>query len=250
MTRVFQLANVLELVIDGLDQGALAEQNFIQEGEQARLHLFFEFGDELHSLGPELREEGLGDGAPIPHQFAEHPAGQLRYGFAIIDVAWSEHNGQQVPTVATHQMDFAAVEPARAGDPALGYILENLVRFNAQVVTDFQWCGVNEGEAGAAPQAGGEKGRQREQRFRFQLYEARIADALGKGASEMETDILKIEGLESPKAGGLEEDKNSHHFAHTQGGLPSAVILTDFYPVPLQGREHLAAELVTIIEQV
>ena len=63
----------------------------------------------------------------------------------------------------------------------------------------------------------------------------------------MEADILKREGLESAKAGGLEEEENRHHFAHTQCGLPSPVILTSLYPVRLQAREHLAAELVTVL---
>jgi hypothetical protein len=116
-------------------------------------------------------------------------------------------------------------------------------------VADFERGRVNEGESCAAAQAGGEKDSQWQQNLRFQLDKARIADPVRKGASEMEADILKIEGLESAKAGGLEEDKNSHHFAHTQCGLPSPVSLTYLYPVRLQEREHLAAELVTIIEQ-
>ena len=69
-------------------------------------------------------------------------------------------------------MDFEAREPARAGDPALGYVLENLVGFDAQVVADLEGRRVNEGEARTATQAGGEKGCQREQRFRCQFDEA------------------------------------------------------------------------------
>jgi hypothetical protein len=90
MTRMFQLADVLELVIDGLDQSALAKQNFIQEWEQAGLHVFFEFGDQMHALGPELREEGLGDVAAIATQFAEplsgrrcQVGGRMRYGGGV-----------------------------------------------------------------------------------------------------------------------------------------------------------------------
>ena len=139
MACVFQLANVLELIIDGLDQGALAEQNFIPEREQARVHLFFEFGDELYPLSPELRAEGLGDVATIPNQLAEQAASKFRHGLAVIDVARSEPDGQEIPTVVNDQMDFEAIDPARAGDPALGYVLENPVGFNAQVVADLEW---------------------------------------------------------------------------------------------------------------
>ena len=64
-------------------------------------------------------------------------------------------------------MDFEAIEPARAREPALGYVLENLMRFDAQVVTDFQGRRVNEREAGAAPEAGGEKDCEGQQGFCF-----------------------------------------------------------------------------------
>ena len=130
MAGMFQLANVLELIIDGLDQGARAEQNFIQ----ARLHLFWEFGDELYPLRAELREEGLGDVTPIPKQFAEQAASKLRHGLAVIDVARRELHGQESPAVVNDERHFEALEPARAGDPALSYVLENLMRFDTQVV--------------------------------------------------------------------------------------------------------------------
>jgi hypothetical protein len=138
MACVFELANVLELLIDGLEQGALAEQHFIPEREPTRLPLFFAFGAELDSRLPELSEEGLGEVAPLSHQFTEQPASKCRHGLAVIDVAWSKPDGQQLPAVVNDQRDFEAVEPARAGDPALGYILENLMRVDAQGVTDFQ----------------------------------------------------------------------------------------------------------------
>src|SRR5262245_3088050 len=106
MPRMFQLANVFELVVDGLNQSALAEQNFIQEREQAGLHLFFEFGDEWDSLIPKLSDEGLGDVAALPHQLAKQAASKFRHGRAVIDVARSEHNGPKLPAVVNDQRDF------------------------------------------------------------------------------------------------------------------------------------------------
>ena len=76
MARVFELANVFELVMDGFDSHPFAEQNFIPEREQTRPHIFFEFGDELDSLVPKLREESLGNGAAIANEFAEHLSGR------------------------------------------------------------------------------------------------------------------------------------------------------------------------------
>ena len=86
MAGMFELTNVLELVVDGFNQSPLAEQNFILEREQAGLHLFFEFGEELDSAVPKLGEEGLGEVAALANEFAEQPAGQCRHGLTVIDV--------------------------------------------------------------------------------------------------------------------------------------------------------------------
>jgi hypothetical protein len=123
------------------------------------------------------------------------------------------------------------------------------MRFDAQVVTDFQGGGVKEGEAGAAPEAGGEKGGQGQQGFRFHLHTARITDALRKGAGEMDADMVEVERLEMPKTGGLEEDQNRHHFAPTQCGVSDAVLLPLGDLRGLNARKELPTELVAIIEE-
>jgi hypothetical protein len=39
--------------------------------------------------------------------------------------------------LANAQRAFEAIEPARAGNPALSYVLETLMRFAAEVMADF-----------------------------------------------------------------------------------------------------------------
>src|SRR5262245_44489182 len=99
------------------------------------------------------------------------------------------------------------------------------MRFDAQVVADLERGRVNEGEARAAAEAGGEKGRQWQQGLGFQLDKAGIAEPVGKGAGEMVTDIVKVEHLESAKAGGLKENEQGHDFAHAQRGVSGSVLL-------------------------
>ena len=137
MAGVLELTQVLELSMDGLDQGPFAEQTCIQEREHAGVPRLLELGEELPSWVPKLREQGLGEGAAIANEFAAQTAGKLRDGRAVIDGARSKPAGQQGPAVVNDQRDCEALDPARAGDSALGSVLENLRRFEAQVMTDF-----------------------------------------------------------------------------------------------------------------
>src|SRR5215208_4168815 len=116
-------------------------------------------------------------------------------------------------------------------------------------MTDFQGCRVNEGEAGAAPKAGSEKGRQGHQGFRLQLHKARIADTLGKGAGQMDADMVEVERREIAKTGGLKEDQDRHHFADTQCGVSDAVLLPFGDLRGLEAGNELPTALITIIEE-
>jgi hypothetical protein len=49
------------LVIDGLNNGAFPEQDFIHEIDETIFHIFLAFGNELQSLSIKLVKEFLGD---------------------------------------------------------------------------------------------------------------------------------------------------------------------------------------------
>jgi hypothetical protein len=56
MTCVFDLTHILELIDDGLDEGALAWEQPVGEVETLIAHVFAQFGDEAQPL---LKEEPL-----------------------------------------------------------------------------------------------------------------------------------------------------------------------------------------------
>jgi len=58
VTRVLDLADVLELIVDRLDQGTLAEQNLLLEFHQLVGHVLANAGDELEPTLEKLLEEG------------------------------------------------------------------------------------------------------------------------------------------------------------------------------------------------
>jgi len=65
----------------------------------------------------------------------------------------------------------------------------------------------------------------------------------------MAADMGEVERLEIPKTGGLEEDQNRHHFAHTQCGVSETGLLPLGDLRGLNARKELPTELVTIIEE-
>ena len=52
MARVFDLRLVLELIVDGFDNVALAQQQFVDQRQQPVLHVGFDGRDELQPLLP------------------------------------------------------------------------------------------------------------------------------------------------------------------------------------------------------
>ena len=115
-------------------------------------------------------------------------------------------------TIADHQVDFEAVEPARAGLATLGQFPEDLVRLDPQVVANPDRGRVNEGDARARAEPRPQESGQRQDDFALQLDESSVADQVREFPSQMLADVLRVVGLEVPEAGELEEDDNGHHF--------------------------------------
>ena len=57
VARMLDLTNVLELIIDRLAQGALAQEDFVEHRHQLVLHIFPDLGDQLQARLPELIKE-------------------------------------------------------------------------------------------------------------------------------------------------------------------------------------------------
>lgn len=56
MAGRFDLADVLELVVDRLDERTFAEQKLVRQGQETIGHVLAQFGDELQTLGQQRFE--------------------------------------------------------------------------------------------------------------------------------------------------------------------------------------------------
>ncbi len=96
MTRMLNVADVLKLIIDGLDDGSFAKQQLVGQREQTILHLFTKFGNKLNCLCNEkLLGKRLGKVAFLTKEFAEEVGCQFGNRTAIIDIARSQAKGEQ-----------------------------------------------------------------------------------------------------------------------------------------------------------
>ena len=91
MSGMLNLRDVLELIVDGLHDGPLAEQNNIVVQEQATLHIATGESHHLYlALMQQLFDQFLTDIAFVAKEFAEEPLSQARHRLTIIKIAWCE----------------------------------------------------------------------------------------------------------------------------------------------------------------
>ena len=70
MAGMLNLRNILELVDDGFDNGALAQKNLVEVGQQFVAHVLFEFGDQVEVVFGQQVGEPLGDVPFVGKQLA------------------------------------------------------------------------------------------------------------------------------------------------------------------------------------
>lgn len=136
MATVFNLRDVLQLVVDRFDDGPVAQQPLVRQRDQPVFHVLLEWGKQLYSLEEKCLKEPLGQIAFVAQQFAEQPTRQVGKRLAIIHVARRDLAGEQVSSVVDDQMEFEPIKPIHRILPPLGQSREDAMLLNAAVVTD------------------------------------------------------------------------------------------------------------------
>lgn len=147
---MLDLRDVLELIHDRFDDGALSQHDLVEHRHEPALHVRFQPGHELDSLVVKRLEERLRDVALIAEELAEHLPDQFGDGLPVVCVAGRQAQREQLAAVVDHQMEFEAEEPVDTGLAAAGRPREDFVRMNTPVVADAQRGRVNKGDAGAS----------------------------------------------------------------------------------------------------
>lgn len=193
MTRVLDLADVLELVHDRFDNRPFAQEKLITQRQQPVAHILAQLGDQPQSMLHEERfGQGLRDVAFVGEELAKEATDEAGQRGAVVGVAWRETKGQQFAAIVDHQMQFEAVEPAHRGLATTSVDLKDTMLVNARVMTDGQCGGVDEADAGALTQLGVQVDGQRREHPRQELDEAGVAHEPRELATQVDLDVLGV----------------------------------------------------------
>ncbi len=224
---MFNLAHVLELVVNRFNERPFAEQNLVDELDQAVFPVFLRLGDELESPFVQLFKQGLRDITTVAEQFAQQVLGHVRHRLAVIGVRGRELKRQQLTLVVDNQVEFEAKVPAHRVFTPPRLPLKDFVRMGTAGVADVERGGVDERNASALALAGVQEAAQEHQAPGQQLDKATVADQVGKRASPVRQDAQGIKLLEGAKARTVKRHsvgeaaplEPRHHFAQTQTGM-------------------------------
>jgi hypothetical protein len=136
--RLLNVTDIFQLIMNGLNQGALAQEPCVPQTHHAIFHVLAEFGEQCEPLAQEEVMQGLRNVASIPTELPTPPGRESRDRAAIVDMAWRHPQGQQFTLVIDDERQFEAVEPPPRGLPSRGYALKDCVGGNPVVVTDSQ----------------------------------------------------------------------------------------------------------------
>ena len=111
---MFNLADILELIVDSLDDGSLSEQYFVVEVHERVLHVPPDFGHQMYVIHEEHLKKVLADVPPVSKEFPEESLCKqpVLQRFPVIGAAWRELPLYNLPPLIDDQMQLEAVEPA------------------------------------------------------------------------------------------------------------------------------------------
>jgi len=108
MPGVFEVKNVLEWVVDGFNDTAFAQHQFVKGFDRLSFHVLFQGGNQLDTLGGELLRQGLGKIATVSEELAQQGLDQFGDGFAVIDITRRDTKRNDTALVVDDQMQLEA----------------------------------------------------------------------------------------------------------------------------------------------
>ena len=223
MPGVFDLSHVLQLVIDRLNDGALAQQHLVGDTHQGVLHLVFQFGYQLNAIDKEFAEQVFTNVSPVGDDLSVEFLCKTFHleRVPVIHVARREHEIDDLAHFVADDVQFEAEEPPHRAFPSLGEALEGLVLEDPLVPANPQRGAINETDAGAlAHQNGLDKYGQLNDRAFLEFNETIVRHDFRKEMPHVLAHMIEIEMLQTSIARAVEQHKNRHHLGIGHGVIP------------------------------
>src|SRR5262252_8229569 len=174
MPGVLNLTNVFQLIVDGLDESVLAQEQFVPEVHYAMLHVPAHFGEQFETQAEEHIRQGLRDITAVSKELPLKACDEFHHRLAVVDLAWRQTKSQQCALIVDDERPFEAKKPSHRGLAPPGQACKDLVRRNAVMITDREGRRVDERHARAVAFARGEIATQGDEGTREQCDKALI----------------------------------------------------------------------------
>ena len=211
---MLHLRDVLQLVVDALYDGALAEQDLVGDAHQGVLHVVLHLGYQLDAVDEQPLEEVAADVALVTDKaaadgFDEALAVERR---SVVHVARCQHEVEYLALLVAYQVQLEAVEPAHRAPAALRQAAERPVCQYPLATAHLQRRAVNEGDARASAEKELlDEHRQGQPDGLLQLHEPVVRHRLREHVPAPPADVFEVEVLQAAVARAVEH-YDYHHY--------------------------------------
>ena len=220
---VLDLRDVLQLVVYGLDQCPLAQEDFVRDCHKLAFHVALQLCYQLDAVHEKSGEEVLADVSLVPDQLSEDPLdeGFVPEGIPVVNIARREHEAQELSLFAADQMQLEAVEPSHRTLSPLGEPLEDLVEADTLVPAHPQGGAVHETDARAGSHAASvHEQDEGDHHLPLQLDEAVVGDGVGKQVPHMPAHLIQIKVFQAFVPTQMEQYHDGYHLSVGQPAVP------------------------------
>ena len=114
MPCVLDMAHVLELVVDRLDESPFPEHDFVIQAHEGVLHVLLDFRDKVYAVNEKALEKFLAYIAPVCENLSEQVLFEsfVFQWLSVVHVPRCERPLCYLAAVVDHNVQFESVEPS------------------------------------------------------------------------------------------------------------------------------------------
>ena len=111
---MLNVADVLELVVDGFNECPFPQQDFVMQVHERVLHVLLELGHKVYVVNEETFEKFLAYVSPVGEYLSEEPLREVLVlqGLPVVHVPRRERPLYYLATVVYHYVQLEPVEPS------------------------------------------------------------------------------------------------------------------------------------------
>lgn len=251
VSGVLDLRDILQLIVDGLDQSPLAQEDFVRDCHKLALHVALKLCYQLDAVHEKSGEEVPADASLVSDQLSEDPfdEGFVPERIPVVNIARCEHEVQEFSFFVANEVQFEAVEPSHRALAPLGESLEYLVEADALVPAHAQGGAVHETDARAGSHAASiHEQDEGDHHLTLQLDEAVVGNEPREQIRHIPAYLIQVEVFKAFISAQMEQYHDGYHLGV---GQPAVTVVLPFRLVPLGSESvNLDKSVINVAEVI